>query len=431
MKKHKIFLGAQEIAGVMRRIDGAFKDMGYRCDYYCLYEYEFNEYDCSKLPLLKKYRRHTNRIRNTDNLWKKRLWGIMQMFDILHIWFHSLFVYTDFIYIFGHGMFSLNRYLQYVQELEFFVLKLFRKNMIMWLCGADSRPSYCDVDIYGGDIDAMYKDVQCKSKKIRMLEKYMVLIDNTASSHFHTKPYIIYNCLGIPVDESERVKTELHKEGKIRILHAPSNQKAKGTAEIQEILRELKEEGYDFEYIAVHGVPHREVLEQIAQADMVIDQLYCDTPMAGFASEAAINGIPVLVGGYYAEYYHKVKNNPDIPTVFCTPDKLKENIIFLINNKEKRIEIGEKEREYIEENCTAQKVAEKFIRLLEKDIPAAWYFEPQDNDYPYGGGIVKEEMIDNITGLVEKYGEKALGLDKNTILFKKYMELYRGNRKNG
>ncbi len=428
MKEHRIFLGAQEIAGMMKRVNNAFKDMGYKCDYYCLNEYVFDKNGYEPLPQMKKYRRHMERIQNTNSLLKKALLYIVQMFDILNIFVYTLFVYTDYIYIFGNGLFYFNPYLRHIQELEFYILKLCHKNMIMWLCGSDSRPSYCDVNTYK-TINAMYRDARRRAKNIRMLEKYMLLIDNPASSHFHTKPYIIYNCIGIIADENEKVKANLQNDGKIRILHALSHLKGKGTAEIQKVLQELKEEGYKFEYIAVHGVSHREVLKQMAQADIVIDQLYSDTPMAGFATEAAINGIPVIVGGYYADYYHKVKSNPDIPTLYCAPDKLKENIIFLINNENIRTEISEKEKNYIESNCTPEKVAKKLIKLLEKDIPTEWYFNPFDNDYPFGGGIKKEEMIDNVTRLIDKYGEKALCLDKNTILFEKYMDLYRGNKR--
>ena len=47
------------------------------------------------------------------------------------------------------------------------------------------------------------------------------------------------------------------------------------------------------------------VLEKMAMSDIVVDQVYCDTPMAGFATEAAINGVPVVVGGYYADVYKR------------------------------------------------------------------------------------------------------------------------------
>ena len=151
----------------------------------------------------------------------------------------------------------------------------------------------------------VYNATRKRARRIRMLEKYMTLIDGAASSHFHRKPYLIYSCMGVPVDEKEKVKFVKNYSDKVTILHTPSDQKGKGTNIIRSILDEIKKEGYDFDYIEVSGLPHDIVLEKIAVSDIVIDQLYSDIPMAGFAAEASINGIPVIVSGYYAEVYKK------------------------------------------------------------------------------------------------------------------------------
>ena len=185
----------------------------------------------------------------------------------------------------------------------------------------------------------------------------MMLIDSTASSHFHKKPYLIYNCIGIAIDEKEQVPVGQSKDNTIRILHAPSNQQAKGTATIRKIIKEIQDEGYEFEYVEVSGLPHSVVLEKMAMSDIVIDQLYSDTPMAGFATEAAMNGIPVVVGGYYADVYKKILPQPIAPTAFCNPEKLKETIIYLLEHEEERIRIGREEKKYVDNHCRATIVA--------------------------------------------------------------------------
>ena len=68
---------------------------------------------------------------------------------------------------------------------------------------------------------------------------------------------------------------------------------------------------------------------------------------------------------------------------------------------------------------------------MDKNIPFEWYFDPRDNDYPFGGGMVKEDIVNNIVKLIDKYGEEALALNQNTILYKTYMDLYKNNRKLG
>lgn len=425
-RARRIFLGTQEIAGMMERLNNAYHKMGIESDFYCMEKYAFTPENASKLnmKILKKYQIHTDkRIRATKE-YERNWWYFLQMWDIIHIFFHVLFRYDSFIYIFGHGMFFYNKYLSKVEELEFFILKMFHKKMIMWLCGSDSRAPYCDGAIYFRKVERLYLEVQKKSKRIKMLEKYMLLIDYPASSHFHTKPYLIYNCIGVPIDDEERVYVNKKANNKVTILHAPSSQKAKGTDAIRSILKEIQGEGYDFNYIEVSGLPHNIVLEKIAMSDIVIDQLYCDTPMAGFATEAAINGIPAIVGGYYAEVYKKVLPEPIAPTIYCTPEELKEKIIYLLEHEAERDKIGNDEKTYVENNCLSSIVAEKFLKIFHGSYPEEWIMNPYKNDYIWGLGLEKKFVINEIVRLIDHYGTDALCLDKNSILYKKYIQLY-------
>lgn len=430
-RKRRIFLGAQEISGMMERLNNAFHDMGIESDFYCIPEYAF---DLGKkdLPVLRKFRIHTKKKKYAVGERAKAWWSFLQMWDILRVFVYALFRYDCFIYIYGNGIFFHNRYLRKIEEVEFFILKLFRKKMVMWLCGSDSRPLYCDGANYYSDIEKIYSITREKAAKIKMLEKYMDLIDYSPSSHFHTKPYLIFNCIGIPVDIKEKVRIDKKNVDKVRILHAPSDQKAKGTVIVRNIVKEMQEEGYDFEYMEVSGLPHRVVLEKMAMSDIVVDQVYSDTPMAGFATEVAINGVPVVVGGYYAEVYKKVLPDPIAPTVYCNPKELKEKIIYLIEHEEERIRIGEKERAYVEGHCLAETVANKFLRIFDHSYPKEWIMNPSDNDYIWGYGQSREAVANEITRLIDRYGTEALCLDKNGILYKKYVQLYNdtkaGNR---
>ena len=52
MKKNKIFLGAQEIAGMMERLNNAFHQMGIKSDFFCLYGYDYSN-RANELPIVK------------------------------------------------------------------------------------------------------------------------------------------------------------------------------------------------------------------------------------------------------------------------------------------------------------------------------------------------------------------------------------------
>lgn len=420
-------MGAQEIAGMLGRLNRAFDDLGIKSEYYWLYNYKANyayEDSNNKPKGFQRYLKHTKKIRATQNKFLRFWWTFLQMWDTLYIFFHAIRTYNDFLYIFGHGMFYFNRYLRPIQELEFFLLKVFKKRVIMWLCGSDSRAPYCDVDIYKGDPKRLKSVTKKKKQNIRMLEKYATLIDYPASSHFHTKPYIQYGAIGVPVDENELAKGVSSKNEKIVILHAPSNKECKGSGIIQQIIEEIKSEGYNIEYVEVSGMPHSVVINKMASADIVIDQLYSDTPLAGFAAEACFNGVPVVVAGYYAEYYQEEWIKPIPPTIFCLPEEVKEKIIYLIENEDERQRIGQEEQDFVKQFNLSTEVAKKFCAIFDNAIPDEWWFHPNRNKYIWGCGLPKEKVVKNIVTLIDAYGMKALNISPENELYKHYQKIY-------
>lgn len=427
MKNYRIFLGAQEISGIMERMNAAFRRKGIDSDFYCMFKYSFKDIDESNnnSRIFRQFRKHVEKRGASSNKYVREYYEILKTVDILLLFIASICKYNVYIYIYGHGLFAYSRHLKKHQEAEYRILKMFHKKMYMWLCGSDSRPPYCGVDFYDGDIDQIYAATKEIAANIRMLEKYMTLIDNPASSQFHTKPYVIFQTFGIPVDYKEKVREDNNKQnGPIVILHAPSRKAAKGTDIIRKIVEEIKNEGHDFEYAEISGMKHEKVLEQLRRASIVIDQVYCDTPMAGLATEAAINGVPVIVAGYYSQCYKEYIPEPIPPTVFCSIEELKEKIIWLIEDEKSRVEIGEAEAEYVKHRCEASVVVEHFIDLLSGKYPKEFWFDPRDNKYIWGCGIAKDKVVSNICSLIDKYGESSLELDKNSQVFIRYMEEY-------
>lgn len=62
------------------------------------------------------------------------------------------------------------------------------------------------------------------------------------------------------------------------IVHAPSNGSVKGTKFVDAAIQDLKARGHDVKYIKLQNMPHEKVLEKIANADLVIDQLLIGAP---------------------------------------------------------------------------------------------------------------------------------------------------------
>lgn len=78
-----------------------------------------------------------------------------------------------------------------------------------------------------------------------------------------------------------------------RIFHAPNHKKIKGTASLVEAVKNLQKEGYRVELMLAEKKPNKEILQQILQADLVVDQLIVGW-YAMFAIEAMSLGKPVI-----------------------------------------------------------------------------------------------------------------------------------------
>ncbi|MDY5589224.1 MAG: hypothetical protein SPF30_04635 [Arcanobacterium sp.] len=84
-------------------------------------------------------------------------------------------------------------------------------------------------------------------------------------------PHSIWLPLAVAVQRYATDRPLLHREVPV-VLHAPSNPLMKGTAAIEPVLHQLDAEGL-IEYRRLVGVPHTQMPEFIADADVIVDQV--------------------------------------------------------------------------------------------------------------------------------------------------------------
>src|SRR6185437_5820042 len=90
------------------------------------------------------------------------------------------------------------------------------------------------------------------------------------------------------------VPVEERPNKRIRICHSPTNERVKGTTQLDFVMFELMQKGWPIEYIKVMGKKHAECLKIKATCDITFDSFWLGIQGSGI--EASAMGQPVIAG---------------------------------------------------------------------------------------------------------------------------------------
>lgn len=424
-KSKRIFMGITETSGYYGRLYKGLRELGV---------------DCFFAQLIHNPHNYTYSM-SCDN-WMTKLcrkyYGKHQMiYKILKalVFLWALFRYDTFVITNYNGFWNnIN--------VEFKLLNLLKKKRVMLYLGTFTRLPYADgfgvreKNNYSRrktNVAAFVELVARKKKQVEETEDNTDIRFNLpAQAQLCRKKFISLSYLGIPIDiEDTCEKTDGGKVGKgVRILHAPSNWGCKGTDEFRKCICEMKKK-YDIEYIEISGVPNRQVLEEIKKCDFILDELYSDTPLATFASEAAYYGKPAIVCGYFAEYYKKFYPNGSCPpTMYVTPEKLYEAVEKMICDEQLRKRLGMEAQAFVRKYMNSKAVAKRFYKAINGDIASEWIIDPLEMGYLEGCGVDREVQKQIITEMYIKCGIGKMGTAHNPLLTKRIMELVNAGGEN-
>lgn len=135
----------------------------------------------------------------------------------------------------------------------------------------------------------------------------------------------------------------------LRLVHAPSNRKVKGSDLILEALERLREQGFAFELLLVEGMSNAEARKVYESADVLIDQLFAGW-YGGLAVELMALGKPVLV--YIREEdlkYIEPEMKADLPFIQITPHTVEQTLRALLTMpREELVRLARKSRAFVE-----------------------------------------------------------------------------------
>lgn len=330
---------------------------------------------------------------------------------------------------FGHSYWPFN--------LDLPVLRLFGKRVIVNLGhGSDMRPPYLDGSHLSADGVAMPAAPWLAQRARRLSQQarrcsrwaHWVIGQPLSSSHFGRQPMVNWFAIGWPYQPtamaiaSSAPMSDLGRPW--RLLHAPSKPALKGTVTIRAAIEQLRSAGYAIDYTELQGRPNHEVLASLQHCDLVVDQLYSDTPMAGLAVEAAAHGKPALVAGYGLEQLRQyVPYNCWPPSFTCLPSELTATLQRILQDPALVHRKGLEAQRFIEQHWRITLVAQRYLTLIAGAAPSDWLFDPHAVRYLYGCGLSAARVRETMASLIAAVGVDGLQLGHRPDLEWAYQDL--------
>ena len=404
------------------RLEEGFKDIGVICEF-------VNAYPSMDYP-----RRHRpGRIGQLVEVLGARRWSaprrsparvawmVLQGLGLSLLLLRSLPKFDVFIFASG---------VSFLWGLDLPLLRLCGKRVIVIYHGSDCRPPYINGAYVGADVTL---DVQrCirltrrTRRWVRWVDRYAdVVVSHPYYSHFNAAACVSWLKLGHPYEvPNTAVLLSNQARRPCVIVHAPTRPVPKGSAEIEAAVNRLRLKGHDLTFVKIVGRPPQDVLDAVADCDFVVDELFSDTPMAAFATEAAAMGKPAVVGMHDVETLRSTVG-PELfaPALVCHPDGLDEAIEKLVVDAAYRRELGAQAREYVRTHLNPQVVALRFLRLAAGDFPSDWQFVPSSVRYLYGWGLTTSRLREVVTAVVAHGGLDALCLSDKPEILRAFYEL--------
>ena len=312
------------------------------------------------------------------------------------------------------------------KNIDLWIYKLFRRKTCMVYLGSDSRPEYLNVrDLIQSKMnyENLGKLIAKKKRRLTQIQsKVDFVVDNPMSWILHNGSVTNWFSLGFPVviDEINTPIAHLEKSNnKVKILHCPSNRLIKGSDEITIVIKELIQEGYPVELIELTDVTRKEVIQHLLKVDLAIDQLYSDTPLAGFATECATVGVPVIVGSLAVDSLknHFFKIGLDVPSILINPSDLKLTLIDLLQNRNKLKEASDRATRFVRKEWSPSLVASRFISLWSEG-GELFNVIPAEVSDATGIGLSEKNLNENLSKYYLVNGESGFHINTTTNAYK-------------
>lgn len=291
--------------------------------------------------------------------------------------------------------------------------------------GSDIRPVYLDGAVWRDSILPSHTIAHRARRQRRIVslsERYgSLVIAWSGITHFLTGPVLLHERAGFPLvahsklANIKREETTFGLNGLLRVLHVPSNPSAKGSDVVMRAIESLWDSGIEFRFDQLTGISHDRCLAELANSQVVIDQVLSDSASGVLAAESSLAGTPVVIAGKDAHWF-KEKLGEDLPkTSFVQTEDVASMLSDLVTNSGLRLKLGQSASEYFHAKWAPINVVKVYLEAL-LGSEQVRLDNSLEFTLPRGGFALPSEISAIVGQLVTDYGIRSLQLEHNVPL---------------
>lgn len=265
-------------------------------------------------------------------------------------------------------------YLRALQKLELFLVTRMRKAVFVTYQGDDARQGDYSLQHFAISIAAQVEPGYYDAVSDQFKRNNILLLSSVAQGVYAVNPDLLHvlppQARFVPYSlffMTDWIPVYSQAEPRpLRIVHAPSHRKVKGTALILKAFANLKDRGYKFDVLLVEGLSNAEARKVYESADLLVDQLFAGW-YGGLAVELMALGKPVLV--YLRDgdlHFLPPEMRRELPCIQVTADTVEQELQRVLDMpRAALVELGKRSRAYVERWHDPLKIAADIKRDYE------------------------------------------------------------------
>jgi hypothetical protein len=243
---------------------------------------------------------------------------------------------------------------------DYQLIKAANKKIVTIFVGSEVRHISAFQQEFGGDQSAWeqgyhQEDLNPKITILRNAELNSDLILSVPDqAGLAIRPY---DHLYLPFD-SRKLTFQISENKPLKVIHAPSRSGIKGTELINKTIERLKNDGIPLEYKLLQNISNTQLLEELKNADVLVDELYLHGPgmlsLEGMASGCAVA----------THTMQKYKNIFDPPVCNIDDNNIYEQLKLLFTNRDYRLKLIKEGKKFVDEKNNPATIARQILEKL-------------------------------------------------------------------